>query len=91
MAMVLQKINPDDIESITVLKGAGAAALYGSRAACGVIVIKTKDGTNNKGIGLSFNSSVTFENPLILPKYQNVYGAGVGGNFSYEDGFGAGM
>ncbi len=86
-------INPDDVESITVLKGAGASALYGSRAAGGVIVIKTKDGTNhssNQGIGVSVNSSVTFENPLILPKYQNVYGAGAGGKFFYEDGFGAG-
>lgn len=83
-------INPDDIESITVLKGAGAAALYGSRAAAGVIVIKTKDGANTKGRGVSFNSSITFEKPLVLPQYQNVYGAGAGGSFSYEDGFGAG-
>ena len=84
-------ISPDDIESITVLKGAGASALYGSRAASGVVVIKTKDGSNSKGRGISFNSSVTFETPLVLPKYQNVYGAGAGGKFSYEDGFGAGM
>ncbi|MEJ7827681.1 MAG: TonB-dependent receptor plug domain-containing protein, partial [Segetibacter sp.] len=83
-------ISPDDIESITVLKGAGAAALYGSRAASGVIVIKTKDGSNSQGRGISLNSSVTFENPLRLPQYQNVYGAGAGGKFFYEDGFGAG-
>lgn len=86
------EISPDDIESITILKGAGASALYGSRASGGVIVIKTKDGTNKigHGVGVSLNSSVTFENPLRLPKYQNVYGAGSGGKFSYEDGFGAG-
>ena len=84
-------ISADDIESITVLKGAGASALYGSRAASGVVVINTKDGSNTKGRGISFNSSVTFETPLVLPKYQNVYGAGIGGKFSYEDGFGAGI
>ena len=87
------EINPDDIESITVLKGAGATALYGSRAAGGVIVITTKDGfsSRNQGIGVSLNSSVTFENPLVLPQYQNVYGAGAGGKFAYQDGFGAGV
>ena len=85
------EINPDDIESITILKSAGAAALYGSRAAGGVIIIKTKDGSNAKGKGISFSSSVTFEKPLVLPQYQNIYGAGAGGVFSYEDGFGAGV
>jgi len=84
-------ISPDDIESISVLKGAAAAALYGSRAAAGVIVINTKDGRMKRGRGISFNSSLTFENPLRLPRYQNVYGAGAGGRFSYEDGFGAGI
>ncbi len=54
-------INPDDIESVTVLKGAGATALYGSRAAGGVVVIKTKDGSSASGRGISFNSSVTWE------------------------------
>lgn len=85
-------INPDDIESITVLKGAGASALYGSRAAGGVIVINTKDGSHGRGngIGVSINSSVTVENPLVLPNYQNTYGAGAGGKFFFEDGFGAG-
>ncbi len=62
-------VNPDDIESITVLKGAGAAALYGSRAASGVIVIKTKDGSNSQGSGISLNNSVTFESPL---RYLNI-------------------
>jgi len=84
-------INPDDIESITILKGAAAAALYGSRAAAGVIVINTKDGSVKSGRGITYNSSVTFETPLRLPQYQNVYGAGAGGKFSYEDGFGAGI
>lgn len=82
------EISADDIEQITVLKGAGAAALYGSRAAGGVVVISTKKGTRK---GISFNSSVTWEEPLRLPAYQNVYGAGAGGRFSYEDGLGAGV
>jgi TonB-linked SusC/RagA family outer membrane protein len=84
-------ISPDDIESVTVLKGAGAAALYGSRASGGVIVIKTKDGLNAWNSKVNINSSITFEKPLILPQYQDVYGAGAGGQFSYSDGFGGGI
>ena len=57
----MSSINPDDIESTTVLKGASAAALYGSRAANGVILITTKKGTNRKGIGVEFNSNFVFE------------------------------
>jgi TonB-linked SusC/RagA family outer membrane protein len=83
-------ISADDIRSISVLKGAAAAALYGSRAGAGVVVITTKDGSKQKGNKISFNSSITLEKPLRLPKYQNEYGAGAGGIFSYEDGFGAG-
>ncbi len=77
-------INPDDIESITVLKGPNAAALYGSRAANGVILITTKKGKAQKGVGVSFSSSTTFENPLLLPKFQNEYGQGSDGN-TYTD------
>lgn len=69
-------INPNDIETISVLKGANAAALYGSRAANGVILITTKSGRNVKGIGVTVNSNVTFETPLRLPSYQNTYGGG---------------
>ncbi|MBK6263461.1 SusC/RagA family TonB-linked outer membrane protein [Marivirga sp. S37H4] len=69
-------INPDDIETISVLKGANAAALYGSRAANGVILITTKSGKNTKGIGVEINSNITFQNPLRLPSYQNSYGGG---------------
>ncbi|MFK7937025.1 MAG: TonB-dependent receptor plug domain-containing protein, partial [Saprospiraceae bacterium] len=64
------EISPDDIESISVLKGPAATALYGSRAASGVVVITTKKGEKSKGIGVSINSSATFENPLRLPQYQ---------------------
>lgn len=83
-------VNPDDVESITVLKGASAAALYGSRANNGVILITTKSGKNTKGIGVSVNSTVTFENVLRLPEYQNVYGQGLNGEFEFKDGNGGG-
>lgn len=72
-------INPDDIESITVLKGGPASALYGSRAANGVIVITTKKGVKQKGIGLDYNSTFTFETPSIIPDWQYEYGQGQGG------------
>jgi TonB-linked SusC/RagA family outer membrane protein len=84
-------INPDDIETITVLKGANASALYGSRAANGVVVITTKSGKNTKGLGITVNSNVTFDTPLRLPDYQNVYGQGLGGQFSFKDGSGGGV
>ncbi|MCF2497827.1 SusC/RagA family TonB-linked outer membrane protein [Dyadobacter chenhuakuii] len=83
-------INPDDVESMTVLKGANASALYGSRGANGVIVITTKSGKNSKGLGVSVNAGVTFENPLILPKFQRKYGQGNNGEFSFVDGSGGG-
>lgn len=84
-------VNPDDIESISVLKGANATALYGSRAGNGVILIKTKSGKNSKGLGISVNSTTSFETPLKLPEYQNVYGQGLGGEFSFSDGNGSGL
>ncbi len=84
-------VNPDDVESITVLKGASAAALYGSRANNGVILITTKSGKNTKGIGVSVNSTVTFEDVLRLPDYQNMYGQGLGGVFEFKDGNGGGQ
>lgn len=72
-------INPQDIESVSVLKGPNAAALYGSRAANGVLLITTKKGTKRNGLGISLNSNVTFENPMFLPEYQNAYGQGSNG------------
>ncbi len=85
------EINPDDIETISILKGANATALYGSRAAGGVVLITTKTGAGKKGIGASFTSNTTFERPLRIPEYQNGYGQGAGGNFAFGDGFGAGL
>lgn len=86
-------INPDDVESINVLKGPAASALYGSRAANGVIVIKTKSGKSSKRIGVEVNSNLTFENALKLPEFQNVYGQGNGngGAFAFVNGGGAGL
>lgn len=84
-------LNPDDIESMNVLKGANAAALYGSRAANGAIVITTKDGSAADGVRFSLNSTMTFERPWILPDFQNEYGLGFNGEYSYMDGRGGGV
>lgn len=86
-------INPDDIETMSVLKGPAAAALYGSRAANGVILIKTKSGKKTKGIGVEVNSNLTFESALKLPEYQTTYGQGngSGGDFAFVNGGGSGL
>ena len=78
---ILSNINPDDIENITVLKGANAAALYGSAAANGVLMITTKKGKEGKA-SISVSSSTLFETPLVTPKFQNYFGADVE---SYDD------
>lgn len=84
-------INPNDIADVTVLKGPNAAALYGSRAANGAIIITTKDGSEaREGLGVSVNSQVTFEDVLTLPNMQNEYGQGFNGQFSFVDGRGSG-
>ena len=75
----LSMINPDDIESINVLKGANAAALYGSQAANGVVMITTKKGKEGT-IGVTYTANITFDTPLLTPKIQNVYGARVNSN-----------
>jgi len=71
-------LNPADIESVTVLKGPNAAALYGSRAANGVILIETKRGRQRTGLGFTATTSVMNESVLRLPRYQTEYGAGLG-------------
>lgn len=84
-------INPDDIESVTVLKGPTAAALYGIRASKGVILITTKSGKKKDKFEVSFNSNITFSNPLLLPNYQNSYGQGATSDFfQFVDGAGGG-
>ncbi len=84
------EMNPDDIASMTVLKGPAAAALYGSRAANGAILITTKSGKGKRGIGVSVNSNTTFDNPLVMPKWQDTYGQGNNGQFEFVNGAGAG-
>ncbi len=96
----IQDLNPDDIESVSVLKGPAAAALYGARASNGAIVITTKSGkgyqsSGKRGIGISVNSGVAFNNVYVLPDYQNSYGGGAGqawidtidGNFIPDYGY----
>ena len=80
-------INPDDIESINVLKGAAASALYGSRAANGVVIITTKKGKKSKGMGVTINSNATvgFIDKSTFAEYQDQYGPGYGDYFTFED------
>lgn len=77
-------INPDDIESVNVLKGAAATALYGARAKNGAIIITTKRGRRGASV-VRFNSSVRFDNPLRLPDYQNEYAQGNYGIYSVNN------
>ena len=86
----ISDINPNDVESVTVLKGPNAAALYGSRAANGVVIIKTKSADKDRRFGFSFNSTSSIETPLRLPSFQNKYGQGTGGVFEFYDGLGGG-
>ncbi len=98
----LSSINPDDIESMTVLKGAAASALYGSRAKDGVIMINTKSKGDTKGIGVSYNLNYTNETPLDFTDYQYEYGQGeqgvrpttpnpTSGQWSFGEKFAPGM
>jgi len=90
-ANAISDINSEDIASISVLKGPNAAALYGSRAAAGVILITTKSGSKQQGLGININSNNTFERIAVLPEYQDVFGQGADGKFSYVDGKGGGI
>lgn len=82
-------INPNDIASINVLKGAAATALYGSRAANGAIIIETKKGQKGEGIGISVSSTLMMSevDDNTLPKYQKQYGAGYGRYYASDDGY----
>jgi TonB-linked SusC/RagA family outer membrane protein len=85
-------INPDDIETINVLKGAAASALYGSRAGNGVIIVTTKKGRQGKGLGISFSSGITTgtADKKTLPEYQKQYGGGDSSIFSSNVDLGQG-
>ena len=78
----MNSINPDDIASMTVLKGASAAALYGSRAANGVILITTKKGSGRRGVSVEFNSNYVLETVQDLTDFQTTHGNG--GYVGYE-------
>lgn len=79
----ISNLSPDDIQSISVLKGANAAALYGSRANNGAIVVVTKSGKSGaEGVTTEFGVTAMFNDPIILTKYQNEYGQGANGIYS---------
>ncbi|SFR58307.1 SusC/RagA family TonB-linked outer membrane protein [Maribacter stanieri] len=84
------EVNPDDIAEVSVLKGPSAAALYGTRASNGVIIIETKSGKNTKGLGVSYNTSFFVDSAFQLPDFQNEYGQGNSGEFAFVDGLGGG-
>jgi TonB-linked SusC/RagA family outer membrane protein len=84
-------LNPGDIESVNVLKGPNAAALYGSRAAHGVILVTTKSGKSKQGLGVVANIGLTAAKIATLTDFQNVFGQGSNGEFSYVDGKGGGV
>ncbi len=88
----ISDLNQDDIASITILKGPNAAALYGSSAANGAVVITTKHGGNTDGkIETRLSTSYSFDKVGILPDFQNLYGQGAAGTFQYVDGLGGGV
>lgn len=80
----MSDINPEDIESVTVLKGAGATALYGSRAANGAIMITTKSGKKSTGLGITYNNNTSFDVIQRWPDYQTQYGSGTGKAFNAD-------
>lgn len=86
-------VNPDDIESYTVLKGPSASALYGTRGVNGAIIITTKRGASNAtGVSVDFNSSTMWDNTfLTIPKVQDEYGPGDHGRYAFADGKGGGL
>ncbi len=79
-------INPADIETLTILKGASATALYGSEAASGVVVITSKKGTTKKGVGVEVNYTNNIEQVAFLPRYQNIYGPGADRTTNLSEG-----
>ena len=88
----ISDLNPEDIASVTVLKGPNAAALYGSRASNGAVLIETKSGQATPGGSqIVVSQQVTFEDQLRFPKYQNQFGQGYYGEFECYDGLGNGL
>lgn len=92
LGSVINDINPEDVESVSVLKGPNAAALYGSRAANGVIVITTKHGSNSQSkLRTALTTTYTWDTPSMYMDWQNLYGQGSAGKFAYADGQGGGV
>jgi len=81
----ISNLNPDDIESMNILRGPNAAALYGARASNGVLMITTKKGRNQKGLGISFNNNTAIENPFYSVDMQNQFAQGSGGSYVATD------
>ncbi|OMP13774.1 hypothetical protein COLO4_00976 [Corchorus olitorius] len=79
---IMKNFNADNVESMTVLKGSAASALYGSEALNGVVVITTKQGRQQKGLGVSFNHTTSLETAYRFVDVQNEYGAGISPNFT---------
>jgi TonB-linked SusC/RagA family outer membrane protein len=77
----IQDINPDDIQEVSVLKGAAASALYGSRGQNGVVLVTTKKGAGGRKFGVDYSLNVEMQKVYVLPKFQNQYGAGIGNAF----------
>jgi len=85
---LLSQMNPEDIESVTILKGASAGALYGSTAGNGVIMITTKSGKGGKkGIGVSVNTSIMWDKPYNFFQTQQLYGDGIRASSIYTSGY----
>ena len=81
---ILKDLNPDDYESITVLKGSAASALYGSQALNGVLLITTKKGRARKGIGVNYNQTVSIDKAYSMPTLQNEFGGGLSPTFNKD-------
>jgi TonB-linked SusC/RagA family outer membrane protein len=81
----LNNIDPDDIESVTLLKGSSASALYGADAGRGVLIINTKSGSKNKKVGVDMSYSYTLQSVGMLPESQSKFGQGWSGTFAYEE------
>ncbi|MDR2139949.1 MAG: SusC/RagA family TonB-linked outer membrane protein [Tannerella sp.] len=79
----ISNLNPNDIETMSVLKGPNATALYGERGGNGVILITTKSGARKKGVGVNYSSDFSAGHALVVPDFQNVYGVGYNGNFTH--------
>ena len=87
----ISDLNPEDIASVELLRGPAAAMRYGGRAANGVLLVTTRSGTGLSGFDISGSQQFAYETPLRLPEYQNAYGQGLGGAFSFFDGRGGGI